>query len=629
MYRERISANHGVRVALLAGAVIICLTIGINTHVGAMDSLRGMYVDPRAERHPLELDATKNLQILSPKDADLYRAVFAAQAKTDWKSADSATAEINDRKLMGYVLADRYEHRTASAQELRGWFAAYAALPVAADLYDQYRQLPVAKTIKLAKPDIGNSWMGGDSYSAAPAFKIVLKGKTAPSAPKVDRALRRDQPYLAEAYLDKEQKRHPVAEKDLASLKGRIAADFFFDGKIDDAQRLGKEAASSQDPLGSWVDGLSSWKKTDIHEASVAFARLASLPQLSGRDRAAAAFWAYRAYNRLGNATQAEYWLNQAADEPRSFYGFLAGSLLGHDTQASWQLPALNDKNTSILASHAAGWRALALLQIGKPEWAEAELSHLNPQGRHDLQDAMLAIAEAGHMPSMALRIGGLAMDDNGKPYAAALYPVPPWQPAEGFNVDRALIYALMRHESHFDPLAVSDSGACGLMQLMPATARLISTGPVAPPAKDEDCPDRLLDPAVNVTLGQSYMQHLAAQPGIGDNLLLLLAAYNGGPNRLAHWVENATTQSKAGKNGHEKLDPLLFIEGLPVRETRDYIQQVLIHYWMYRARLAQPETSLHQLAHGEWPRAKVRGETPALPRLLRAQADGFAVASK
>ncbi len=85
--------------------------------------------------------------------------------------------------------------------------------------------------------------------------------------------------------------------------------------------------------------------------------------------------------------------------------------------------------------------------------------------------------------------------------------------------------------------------------------------------------------------LGQSYVKRFVARPAtmIGDNLLFLLAAYNSGPEAsLANWVDSSTSK-----------DPLLFIESLPVRETRDYIQQVLVHYWMYHDRLGQPETSL------------------------------------
>src|SRR3546814_18015077 len=57
----------------------------------------------------------------------------------------------------------------------------------------------------------------------------------------------------------------------------------------------------------------------------------------------------------------------------------------------------------------------------------------------------------------------------------AALYPIPPWQPASGFTVDRALIYAMMRQESGFNTRALSPDGARGLMQLMPRTASYIA----------------------------------------------------------------------------------------------------------------------------------------------------------
>jgi soluble lytic murein transglycosylase-like protein len=243
---------------------------------------------------------------------------------------------------------------------------------------------------------------------------------------------------------------------------------------------------------------------------------------------------------------------------------------------------------------------------------AEDELRHLNPQGHHDLQEAMLALAEAARMPSVALQLGGLATNDNGKRYDAALYPVPPWEPEQGFQVDRALLYALIRHESQFDPTAVSDRGACGLMQLMPTTANLIANHRVA----GHGCSDRLLEPSYNMALGQKYVRHLAGQPMIGDNLLFLLAAYNGGPSKVSRWVDDDS-----------RRDPLLFIESLPVRETHDYVQQVLLHYWTYRARLAEPQTSLAQLAHGQWPRYALRDDGTA-KKAVSVEPLGFTVAS-
>ena len=80
----------------------------------------------------------------------------------------------------------------------------------------------------------------------------------------------------------------------------------------------------------------------------------------------------------------------------------------------------------------------------------------------------------------------------------AALFPIPPWQPESGFIVDRALIYALMRQESAFNPRAKSVDGARGLMQLMPATAGFVARQRFRGSRRN-----RLFDPALNLELGQ------------------------------------------------------------------------------------------------------------------------------
>ncbi len=621
---RNISTHAASRLPRLLATAFICLTFGANTHVGAANTMPALH-DAHAARGvayaaqpPLPPgDIAKNMQVLSPKDADLYRAAFAAQAKGDWKSADIAIANLNDRRLMGHVLADRLERRPASAAELREWLASYGNLPEAPDLYDQARHLPAAKGVKFVRPTLGDAWTGSNSYGTSFGFKIETDAapKTAKGCctGEINRALRKGDPFAAKVLLESEEKRRAIPAAELADLEARIATGFFYQGETERARRLAGEAARSQNPLALWIGGLAAWKQDDVGEAGQAFAKLAALPGLSPWDRSAAAFWAYRAMQHAGENTQARYWLEQAADQPRSFYGFLAAHLLDRDAVRSWQLPEANTKNMGLLASRPAGWRALALLQIGQNDLAESELHHLNPQGRHELQEAMMAVAEKARMPSLALQLGGIATNDSGTHYDAALYPVPPWQPEQGFQIDRALLYALIRHESQFDPLAVSGRGACGLMQLMPATANLMAGGDVT----IDDCSGRLLNPSYNMGLGQKYVRHLASQPMIGDNLLLLLAAYNSGPSKLSRWMDDDT-----------RNDPLLFVESLPVRETRDYIQQVLTYYWNYRARLAEPETSLTQLAHGEWPHYALRDETPLQMHIKQAQAGGFEVAS-
>ena len=487
--------------------------------------------------------------ILSPKDADLYRAIFKTQTVADWTTADRAIALLVDRRLMGHVLADRYQRRMATAAELQAWLTAYADLPQANTLYKQARHLGDIRG--LTKPQTSALGSGG-GYGASAGFRTQ-----------------------------------------------------------------GQDTGLSRT---LWGSGLQAWRHGDAARAGDIFAQLATQTGLSSWDLAAAQFWAYRAFKRAGQAQQAYDWLRKTADQDRSFYGLLARDLLERARVWSWQVPDLTAVNQATLAAYPAGARALALVQIGRLDLAESELMRLNPQGRRGLQDAMLALATAMSSPALTLRLGGLAIRDDGQPYDGALYPVPPWQPTRGFQVERPLLYALMRHESRFDPTAVSARGACGLMQVMPATARFMETEKTGRGAVARSCANGLLDPVENMSVGQTYIEHLAEQPKIKNNLLLLLAAYNGGPNRLDSWLD-----------ADMKKDPLLFIESLPVRETRDYIQHVLIHYAMYQERLGQRVTVFGQLARGEWPHYRLQEfapppqDTAALPaKTIRLAGNAF-----
>ena len=166
--------------------------------------------------------------------------------------------------------------------------------------------------------------------------------------------------------------------------------------------------------------------------------------------------------------------------------------------------------------------------------------------------------------------------------FAEPDYPTPVLEPKSGFTIDRALVYAIVRQESRFNPMAISSAGAVGLMQVLPTSAAYI--------AGDDKLNDRsvLQDAALNLRIGQDYLTYLS-QGLVGDNMLLIVAAYNGGPGAVQK------TYERIGRDA----DPLMLIESLPAKETRDYVEKVMAGYWIYRRQFGQDTPSLDAIASG------------------------------
>ena len=150
--------------------------------------------------------------------------------------------------------------------------------------------------------------------------------------------------------------------------------------------------------------------------------------------------------------------------------------------------------------------------------------------------------------------------------WPVAVDPPPPPEPAVSL--------AIMRQESNFDNGSISPSGARGLMQLMPATARVVAQRLGEPTAID------LLttNPGYNMRLGTAYLQQMLDQ--FGGYVPLAAAAYNAGPNRVNQWlVENG--DPRVGN-----LSMIDWIEMIPFNETRNYVQRVMENVVVYQARL-------------------------------------------
>ena len=477
-------------------------------------------------------------------DIDRYRSVFAAATAGDWGQTQALAAGIEDRRLIGHVLAARYLAPDADPDpaDLRAWLDLYGDHPEADDIYRRAtarKRGPDAAAIPMPRINEDTQVDLDDSDLGATSEPRTAAGERAAA--------------------------HFYASDDKSALAQAERA----------IEQLGERASTSH-----WIAGLAAWRLGRFQEAQSHFRLLALSHAASNWMTAAGAYWAGRADEHDGAATSADKWYGVASRFPTTFYGLLAlrklGVGMGQPPSAFGVTPAQLD----LLAENPAGYRALALLQIGRRDLAADELERIDPLSDPRMEEALIVVAQAANLdqlsPVLAQRIA--------RPADALIkrrYPIPSWRPRGGFQIDPALVYAVARQESRFVANALSPSGAAGLMQIMPVTATYLAP-------KEQGS---LFDPSTNLDVGQRYIRALMQDPKIGDNLLLLAVAYNAG-----------SSNSTKFRQIRDHDDPLLAIESIPGEATRDYIKHVITNYWIYRVQLGGEPTSLTDLAEGRWP---------------------------
>ncbi len=553
------------------------------------------------------LDASGLPRVLSVRDVERYRKIFALQEDGRWDEADRLIAQLDDRRLLGHLQFQRYMHPTAyrsSFAELRRWLASYADQPGADRIYRLAQRRKPAGATPPRQPTGQRISLGGAalelySYASPRERSAAERQRVAEIKRQVRRNVRHQRLSVTEDLLDRADVRDLLDPVERGQGYARVASAWFYMGHDVEALALSGRAAQlagDKAPVGLWIGGLAAWRQGKIQLAYQRFGALAEAEHVSGWMRAAGGFWASRAALRLRRPGEMSGWLRVAAEHPRTFYGLLGRAALGLDTEIAFARPEIDTRGLSRLMERPRALRAAALMQVGRRDLAAAELLMLDDWDRPETAHALLALTERARIPGLAYR---LASHLDAEPtrladpaITAALYPIPPWEPESGWQVDRALLYALMRQESAFDPDAESRYGASGLMQIMPATASYIA----GDRSLQHGRRDRLFDPGFNLDLAQRYLLHLMQETDTGNDLFRLAAAYNGGPGNLRKW------QEQIRKAGVPLDDPLLFIESLPSLETRLFIERVLTNFWIYRARLGQPAPSLEALAAGVRP---------------------------
>ena len=592
--------------AFVLGAAVLAASAAPKAYAQAQPNEDTAFAVPRLPAPAFGPGGAALPQPLPPSEAARLRRLFALQARGDIAEAVRQALHLDletplVRELHGHLLADRHlgPHTRTPAEDLQAWLARWPTLPDAPAIHSLLKR-------RLAR---GTALPPAPVFAAlSPAEPGPIPEETEPAArtlsrlPEIDRAVReaaRSGPAGAAARAIRAA--GPLPPGYAALLRGEAAQILFAlnrDREAWDIAAPGAEAClrAGAAPCvtvalpGHWA-GLAAWRQGRITDARDMFRLAWDADIATPAQRAAAAFWAARTQLRLGEEAGHRLWLARAAAQPRTLHGLLARRMLGLPLDGD-ALPreTLGEADIEAVAAHPAGLRAFALLQIGQRDRAEAEMRLLWPQAQATpgLVRAVMLVAERAGLPALAAQLAQLAEAEDGRPRDRTRFAVPRLRPAGGFTTDPALIYAIARIESNFDPAAISPAGARGLMQIMPGTARFL-----AGLAEDSDRLPALHDPAVNLSLGQRYLNFLAATDIVAGDKLRLLASYNTGPGAFSRW----------GTAIRDQGDPLLFLEAIPIDETRAFVPRVLAHTWLYANRLGLPTPSLDELAAGAWPR--------------------------
>ncbi|MES1156888.1 MAG: lytic transglycosylase domain-containing protein [Alphaproteobacteria bacterium] len=498
--------------------------------------------------------AQPRIVALSDRDEREYRAAFDAIEDHNWRAVSTALSRVEDDSLVGVVrgrmLLSRAYH--PSRNELNAWLVRYRDLAISGEVYQRAQAM---RTRTVGRRRHRHTILVGPAPPSPAPISVRQFPGTPPSPPD-----------------DSVQARVQIS---------RIA-DYVGMGDDADAKALGEAAANGpREGQADWWLGIVAYRQRDYAEAARRFEASATWPYHGAWASSAAHYWAARARLAAGEHDGVVLHLEAAAQKPWTFYGQLAEAQLGRDSTMDFTVPTLDQSQAeAFLQHHDEARRAAALAQLGRLSEVEGEMRRLHGQLDPSEDRTYLALAISLQAPSAQLR----AAEYGGPALAAGYCPTTTFMPDDGFALDRALIFGIVRQESYFNPKAVSVSNARGLMQLLASTAHDMDRS-----KNFRRDPTLLFDPGANMSLGQAYVRFLFDQFQDNADLVRIFAAYNGGPGWLQRWLAQQSDVS----------DPLLVLETLSRDDSRDYAERVLSHMALCRKSLGQPTPELDALASG------------------------------
>ncbi|EUK17672.1 lytic transglycosylase domain-containing protein [Commensalibacter papalotli (ex Servin-Garciduenas et al. 2014)] len=545
---------------------------------------------------------------LDTLDARRIRHIFDLQRKGDFTTAQSETIQISDNLLLGDILAERYLNPqfTPNNGQLRLWLKNFSFYADSTEIIKKLNgfipaetgTLPLDHSLPVLKANVIQ-------------ISLPTPKETDPIVTPFKRNPRLDRTIYTRSTLGEKgaknaleliEKTPGMTDLYAAQLQAEIAQQLFATGKDEYALHIAQQAFSlskGRIALAGYIAGLIEWKQDQNDLAFYLFSKASHADITSPHLQGGCFFWAARTRLSVNDLQGYQTWLHRAAKFPLTFYGILARETLqeGKQTLSFKAKPVdiISNVDISAIEDTALGKRFFALLQVDEKDRAEIVLRQLWMQSNLNLplSRSIQLVAKAAGFTELSDQLQTILIHHDETVKNDLALPIPNLKPRHGFKMNPALVYALTRLESNFNSKAISRNGAMGLMQIMPVTAKYI--------AKKQDNlslnhPAELQNAALNLEIGQLYLEHLAElsnkNEAQGGNLLHMLASYNAGPSMIGKWLEITDHQH----------DPLLFMESIPLSETRNYLHRALTYLWIYSKELDLPKPSLKSLAQNEWP---------------------------
>lgn len=309
------------------------------------------------------------------------------------------------------------------------------------------------------------------------------------------------------------------------------------------------------------------------------------------------AYWHAQALRHQGQAERARAEFAAIAS-PFSYYGQLALDAIGQKVSLPPSAPPADPAAVAKIAATPGLQRSLALFSLNLRSEAVREWNFTLRGFDNQQMRAAATLACEQKVWDRCINTAERVIGDvdlaqrYAMPYREAIGAA-----AAAQGLDEAFVYGLIRQESRFIADIRSWAGAAGLMQLMPATARLVARKI----GLAGYSPDQIADVRTNTLLGSAYLSDLMQQ--FDGSEILSAAGYNAGPGRSRRWRQQMQTPQRPAVPGP------VFVENIPIGETRHYVKVVLANATVYAALLSgQPQSLLARLgAIGPLPTQEAR----------------------